>query len=411
MIRFAAALALTALLASPALTQTAPLSAGDVAKAMSETERIALQSDLAWAGHYNGVVDGEVGERTIAAIKAFQKSVRGKDTGVLNPQEREVLRGVARKLQRDVGWTLVTDPASGTRLGLPLKRTPRKVADAGLTSWNSPQDTIQIRLTHRREPGATAATLAEREKRTPPERKVTYAAVKPDGFVLSGMQGLKKVYVRGALKGDQVRTLTILYDQATEGTMEPVVIAMSSAFVPFPADSPAARPPVGYATGIVVDGNGAILTTAEAVAGCRSIVVAGFGNADKVAEDKAANLALLKLYGVRNLAALPLAGEGQPGVVEIVGIADPQLQSGAGAVSRLKAQAGAGGGAIALTPTPAAGFSGAAVISGNAFAGVVNGAALIGAGTVRGFLKAHGVTAAGGAPDPRQAVTRVICVR
>ena len=59
--------------------------------------------------------------------------------------------------------------------------------------------------------------------------------VKPDFFVLSGMQGLKKFYVRGAYKDAEVRVLTILYDQATEGTMEPVVIAMSSAFSPFPA--------------------------------------------------------------------------------------------------------------------------------------------------------------------------------
>ena len=37
--------------------------------------------------------------------------------------------------------------------------------------------------------------------------------------------------------------LTILYDQATEGTMEPVVIAMSSAFDAFPAGAPAMGPP------------------------------------------------------------------------------------------------------------------------------------------------------------------------
>jgi len=223
------------LLPAAALAQTPALSAGDVVKAMTEADRVALQSDLVWAGHYNGAIDGEVGDRTIAAIKAFQKSVRGKETGVLNPQEREVLRGVARKLQQSVGWTVITDPATGIRLGLPLKRAPRKIADAGLTAWNSPQDTIQIRLVDRREPGATMATLAEREKRATPDRKVTYATVKPDFFVLSGTQGLKKFYVRGVLRGEQFRALTVLYDQATEGTMEPVVIAMSSAFVPFPA--------------------------------------------------------------------------------------------------------------------------------------------------------------------------------
>jgi hypothetical protein len=48
------------------------------------------------------------------------------------------------------------------------------------------------------------------------------------------MQGLKKFYVRGSFRGDEVRILSILYDQATEGTVEPVVIAMSSAFSPFP---------------------------------------------------------------------------------------------------------------------------------------------------------------------------------
>ena len=41
--------------------------------------------------------------------------------------------------------------------------------------------------------------------------------------------------------GDEARILTILYDQATEGTMEPVVIAMSSAFNPFPTGAQAAR--------------------------------------------------------------------------------------------------------------------------------------------------------------------------
>ena len=65
--------------------------------------------------------------------------------------------------------------------------------------------------------------------------------VKPDFFVLSGLQGLKKFYVRGTFKGDEVRILTILYDQATENTVEPVVIAMSSAFNPFPAQPPARR--------------------------------------------------------------------------------------------------------------------------------------------------------------------------
>ena len=47
------------------------------------------------------------------------------------------------------------------------------------------------------------------------------------------MQGLKKMVVRGAARNGEVRGITILYDQAMEGTMDPLVAPMASAFVPF----------------------------------------------------------------------------------------------------------------------------------------------------------------------------------
>src|SRR6478735_7704341 len=58
------------------------------ANAMAQGERQAIQSDLAWVGQYNGAISGEVSDRMVAAIKAFQKAQGGKQTGVLNPQER-----------------------------------------------------------------------------------------------------------------------------------------------------------------------------------------------------------------------------------------------------------------------------------------------------------------------------------
>eukprot|EP01035_Chromulina_nebulosa_P040432 gene40432-54680_t len=132
--------------------------------------------------------------------------------------------------------------------------------------------------------GVTTAKLADQEKKEA-GRKLEYSAVKPDFFVLSGMQGLKKFYVRGTFRDAEVRILTILYDQATEGTMEPVVIAMSSAFNAFPTGAQAIGPPprktVEYASGIVVSDDGAIVTDRQAVDGCMSIVVAGYGHADK----------------------------------------------------------------------------------------------------------------------------------
>src|SRR5258707_6895026 len=250
----------------------------DTANAMAQAERQAIQSDLAWVGQYNGAITGEVSERMVAAIKEFQKDRGGKQTGVLNPQERGVLAETAKRRQDNVGWKIITDTGSGVRLGIPAKLVPQQSSDANGAKWSSSTGTIQIQLARRKESNPTTAKLAEQEKKEPAGRKIDYAVAKPDFFVLSGLQGLKKFYVRGTFKGDEVRILTILYDQATEGTVEPVVIAMSSAFNPFPSGAQIAGPPprktVEYGTGVVVSDDGAIVADREVTDRCLAIAIA-----------------------------------------------------------------------------------------------------------------------------------------
>jgi peptidoglycan hydrolase-like protein with peptidoglycan-binding domain len=402
----------------------------DTASAMGQAERLALQSDLAWVGQYNGAITGDISERMVNAIKEFQKGRGAKPTGVLNPQERGILADTARKKQESVGWKIVTDPGTGVRLGIPTKLVPQQASDANGTKWTSPTGTIQIQLARRKEAGPVTAKLAEREKKEP-GRNIDYTVVKPDFFVLSG---LKKFYLRGAFKGDEVRILTILYDQATENTVEPVVIAMSSAFNAFPAPAQMAGPPprktVEYGTGVVVSDDGAILADRQITDGCLTVAIAGFGNADRVAEDKGHDLALLRIYGARGLKALNLANAATKTALDLTGIADPQNQGGGAAVTGVKASVAqlGGGSDVALTPAPALGFSGApALDSDGRFAGIAllkpiqvagptNGvpaaqAMLVTADTVRDFLKANGVNVAGGSNDAKASVVRVICVR
>src|SRR5476651_631538 len=183
----------------------------DTANAVAQAERQALQSDLAWVGQYNGAITGEVSERMVAAIKEFQKERGGRQTGVLNPQERQVLAETAKRRQDNVGWKIVTDAGTGARLGMPTKLVPQQSSDANGAQWSSSTGTIQIQLARRKQAGPTTAKLAEHEKKEPTGRKVEYSVVKPDFFVLSGMQGLKKFYVRGQYKDSEVRILTILY--------------------------------------------------------------------------------------------------------------------------------------------------------------------------------------------------------
>jgi hypothetical protein len=184
---------------------------------------------------------------------------------------------------------------------------------------------------------------------------------------------------------------------------------------------------VEYGTGVVVSSDGAIVTGTDVTDECKSIVVAGHGNADKIASDKDHGLALLRIYGAHGLKPIALDGGQARGNLELVGIIDPQNQGGGSAVSRVKASVTQGGGSEpALFPTPAPGFSGAAALDADGkFSGLVllkpatvagpsapaAQAVLTPAETVRAFLKANKVTPASEPSDAKAAVVRVICVR
>lgn len=404
----------------------------DTAKAMEQAERLAIQSDLAWVSFYNGVINGEASSRMVSAIKAFQKDHGGKETGVLNAQERGALSAEARKRQDNVGWKIVSDATSGARIGLPSKLVPLIVSDVNGTKWSSATGTIQIEFLRRKQAGATTATVAAGEKKLN-ARRADYSVVKPDFFVLSGVQGLKKFYIRGQIRNDEVRVLTILYDQATEGTMIPVTVAMSSAYNPFPGNvAQAGLPPrkkVEYSTGIIASADGAIVADRQATDGCMTIAVPGYGNATRVADDETRELAMLRIYGASGLKPLAMGSSGAAkSSLNLVGIADPQNQGGRNAVTVVAATATPAGTDMTLSPEPALGFSGAAaldtdgkfaglarlkpaVVAGPAGTPLPSQALLVSAEAVREFLKAKSVTPVSGAADAKASVLRLVCVR
>ena len=209
---------------------------------------------------------------------------------------------------------------------------------------------------------------------------------------------------------------------------------MSSAFNPFPAGAQASGPPprktVEYGTGVVVSDDGAIVTDRQTTDGCLAIAIPGYGNADRVAEDKDHDLALLRIYGARGLKPIGLANGAAKSGVEITGIADPQSQGGGNAANSVKASVAlvGSGNELALSPPPAVGFSGAAardtegkfagvallkpvLVAGPANAAPAAQAVLVPAEIVREFLEANSVKAADGSSDAKASVVRVICVR
>ena len=322
-----------------------------------------------------------------------------------------------------VGWELIEDAKTGVRLGVPEKLVPHLGVSRSGTRWSSAQGQIQIETF--RFPEAALPALFDEERKLS-HRQIASSNLKPDGFFILGSQGLKNFVVRAAAQGSEVRGVTVLYDQATEGTMSSVAVAVANAFVGFP--DPKVPPPAGlrrrvdYGSAIVVARDGALITAAGVVNQCDAITIPPFGHAELVTEDKSTGLALVRLYGVRNLAPAPLADNTIAAAdVTLIGLADPLAAAG-DMVTAVPAHLSAS----ALEPAPKLGFSGAAVAdargrlvgmvdlrpAATAGAGVATAVAMVPVEIIRAFLQAqHIAPAATDNAAINQSVLRVICVR
>ena len=417
----------------PAAAPAKPLSPRDTYAAMTNAERIAIQSDLMWTGYYDGLVDGDIGDRSIAAVRSYQKRSNAKDTGILNPQERAQLAALSKSQQDQVGWRLVTDSATGVRLGVPAKLVPQATRRKDSARWSSASGDIRIETFRVSDPDTTLASVAAKQ-RTEADRKVDYDVQRPEFFVLSGDQGPKKFYLRAHGRGEEVRGVTIIYDPAKEELMRMIVVAISNSFVPFSGSSATAtgnmaRRKVEYSTGLVVSAAGDVLAGRDATDGCHVIRIGSLGPAERTADEARSGLALLRVRGAGRVHVAPLAAGAvsSGGALTLVGIADPREQDGGDAITTPAGRLADDG--VALEPAPSAAFSGAAAIGqDNRLRGIVlvkpqtaagpatvaGQARLVPAEVVVRFLRANRVTPTGSAVTVatlKPATVRVICVR
>jgi peptidoglycan hydrolase-like protein with peptidoglycan-binding domain len=417
--------------AKTAALSAEPAGAGpatDVSAGISDSERLKIQAALLWSGDYTGSIGGE--DPFLSAVKNFQKRAKSKVTGVLSPAERTNLLAAAKTHEDEFGWTIVTDPATGVRLGVPAKLVPQVRDAARGTRWSATHGEVQVETFRIKDPELKLAALFERQKKEPSNRKVESSVLHDDNFYISGMQGLKKFSVRGYARDGEIRGFTLLFDQMMETIVAPVTAAMVSAFSPYPERSSpfaAMANSVEYGNGLVVSARGHIITDRKLAAGCQVIVAAGLGDADRVAEDKDNGLALLRVYGPRKLSPLALAPDApKKGDVTLIGIPDPKEQNGAKKLTEIKARL-ADGNAIELRqPVPMAGFSGAAALGTQGeFLGMTEmrnfllastepaapPVQLVTAGTIRDFLAAHNIASEPQGGDAKASVVRIICVR
>ena len=100
--------------------RSAPVS--DALAGIPPDERLKIQSALYWHGDYPKEKSDD--DALEAAIKSFQDRNGAEVTGVLTEAQRKELVAADERYQKEYGWRVVVDPATGIRIGLPTKLVP-----------------------------------------------------------------------------------------------------------------------------------------------------------------------------------------------------------------------------------------------------------------------------------------------
>ena len=288
-------------------------------EALADGTRVAIQDALVWTGDSVSASDGVFGRRSFEAIQAFQRRTRQSPTGMLDRDAMAALLAVAARARDAAGFTPTDDPATGTRLGVPLRLLPRLSRNPAGGSRFQSQDG-KVTLDTRTLPGDEEALREMYDKalavRTP-GRSVTARLFRPGLFVVTGETEGGKFSMRFAHKGETIRGFTIGYDKARAPEIDRIALAIANSFVPFPVaageartPSPQSRPGVAAASpsGVTFTGWAAgprrIVTAFAATESCRDPLVDG-ASARIVSRDPARGLALLE--PARPRATVPLS--------------------------------------------------------------------------------------------------------
>jgi serine protease Do len=290
-------------------------------RSLGYDERTVLQLALIWAGGYLGLIDGEFGQGTFAAIKAYQQSIGSTPNGVLSRAEWYTLVTKATSLMKKLGFEVVTDEATGLKLGLPLALVSSSGSTRRGFAWAAPDGSIEIESVSVPVAEQTYLELYEKLSRASDGRRIVYRTVKPDFFVISGDIGGRKFYLRFLAGPAATRGFSLVWDRSLPPDMDQTAVAMSSMLTPndsavAPVDqdlswaSVAPREVKGVpalrgesarssATGFFISSAGHLVTNDHVIEGCQETAVrmadGSLARATVLARSTQDDLALLKV--------------------------------------------------------------------------------------------------------------------
>ena len=327
--------------AEPAVTAPEPEPAGETLKearrserALKSQEKKDLQIALKWAGFYTARIDGSFGRGTRRSMSDWQEANGFEKTGVLTTLQRAALIKQYNSVLDGLGLEMVSNEKAGIEMMMPTAEVTfekfeppfahyTSSGDLGarvlLISQAGDQDTLFglydimqtleiVPLNGPRERKKSSFSLVGENAKIVSETQVSMKNGQIKGFTLIWPAGDEERRTR--LLDEMKKSLALLpsvLDPAEGGNEEQAIDLVSGLQIRLPKIS---------RSGFFIDGNGAVVTTSEAVQSCTRLTIDGDTDAEVVADDAAKGVAVLK----PKTALAPLA-------VAAFNTVEPRLQS------------------------------------------------------------------------------------
>lgn len=190
----------------------------------------ALQDALAWLGLYDGLADGAIGEKSIAAISQFQRRQGWPQTGDLDPSQKLELLRIADAARRQVGFQVVSDRRAMMAIGLPTRLLASRKDTPRGSIYESADKQVEVILARFGPDEGGLRAVYERVVNSPSMTGFNFRLLRGDAFFVAGFNNKRDFYHSARIVENEVRGFTIAYPRERAAEFGPIIVAMGNSF-------------------------------------------------------------------------------------------------------------------------------------------------------------------------------------
>ncbi|MGB3278388.1 MAG: peptidoglycan-binding protein [Pseudorhodobacter sp.] len=281
--------------------------------ALTRDERKELQSALQWFGYYDSAIDGAFGRGTRASMAAWQEANAMEPTGIMTTKQRAQILATRDAIIAELGLEAISEEEAGIEITLPLALVAFDHYEPPFVHFVE-KNGSGMRVVLISEPGDRATLrglydILQTLEVVPPngERSLNDRGFTIDAANASVASHTSVSFSAGAIKGymliwtpkaaDKAGRVLAAMDASfkTIGgrALDPGLVSLDDAQRRSLLAGMEVRKPLLSRSGFFVSDAGAVLTTVEALRGCRRITIDRDIEATIAAQDEASGLALL----------------------------------------------------------------------------------------------------------------------